>query len=339
MRIALMLPAVLAVNGPGNGVRVQVEQQANALEVLGHEVIRLNAWTPFDGRPFDILHGVSGGFPLQNFDRIGRTAAARVGLAPMLDTNEPVWRYRLAARLGRTVPKIYTVPGELSRQAHGCDVVVCRSESERRRVVGGLGVPAAKANIVLNGVGPPPAANPAIARQLLGFDGDFVLHLSSYGHARKNVERLIEAVGPTGIPLVIAGPTLETDRLTAVRLLTAKFPSVRLLGFLAPVERDALLAACRVFALPSEHEGTGLAALEAAAGGAAVVITNRGGASDYFGPHATYVSPYDILGIRRAVEAAMIAPRSGLLADHLRTVLTWRRSAEMLVEAYAAAGR
>lgn len=333
MRIAFLLPAVLAVNGPGNGVRVQIEEQAKALEALGHEVTRLNAWEPFDGRAFNVLHGVSGGFPLQNFDRLSRSAATKVGLAPILDTNEPLWRYRLAARLGRTVPKVYTVPGELARQAAGCDVVICRSKSERERVIHGLGVPEGKAKIVLNGVGPPPTPNPELARRLVGFDGDFVLHLSSYGHARKNVERLIEAVGPTGLSLVIAGSTLETDRLAAVRAAAGRFPSVRLLGFLTPVERDALSAACRVFALPSLHEGTGLAALEAAAGGAAVVITNHGGAGDYFGPHASYVDPVDTLGIRSAVEAAFRGPRTSALVDQLRT-LTWRRSAEQLIAAY-----
>ena len=333
MRIAFLLPAVLAVNGPGNGVRVQVEAQAAALEDLGHDVTRLNAWEPFDGRPFDILHGVSGALPLQNFDRLGRLAATKVGLAPILDTNEPLWRYRLAARLGRAVPKVYTVPGELARQAAGCDVVICRSSSERERVTRGLGVPMAKAKIVLNGVGPPPVADAELARRLVGFDGDFVLHLSSYGHARKNVERLIDAVGPTGIPLVIAGPTLETDRLAAVRAAAARFPSVKLLEYLAPLERDALLAACRVFALPSLHEGTGLAALEAAAGGAAVVITNRGGAADYFGAQAAYIDPFDTVAIRSAVETAFCAPHSKQLADHVLT-LTWRHSAEALVAAY-----
>ena len=333
MHIAFLLPAVFALNGPGNGVRVQVEEQAKALEELGHEVVRLNAWQPFDGRRFDILHGVSGGFPLQNFERLGRLTAGRVGLAPILDTNEPIWRYRLAARLGQVVPKIYTVPGELARQAGGCDVVICRSTSERERVIGGLGVPAAKAKVVLNGVGPPPVPNAELAHRLIGLDGDFVLHLSSYGQARKNVERLIEAVGPTGIPLVIAGPTLETDRLAAVRTAAARFPSVRLLEFLSQEERDALLAACRVFALPSLHEGTGLAALEAAAAGAAVVITNKGGAADYFGEHAAYVHPADTAAIRHAVGTAFAATRSSALANHLQS-LTWQRSAEQLLAAY-----
>ena len=74
-------------------------------------------------------------------------------------------------------------------------------------------------------------------------------------------------------------------------------------------------AACKVHALVSWMETTGLSSLEAAAMGANIVITDKGDTRDYFGNLAYYCAPDSIPSIREALLRAHSAPRSNLLQD------------------------
>jgi glycosyltransferase involved in cell wall biosynthesis len=89
-----------------------------------------------------------------------------------------------------------------------------------------------------------------------------------------------------------------------------------------------------VFCLPSSHEGTGLAALEAASHGAALVITRHGGPKDYFLQHAEYVDPFDVGDIARALKKVWEQPRTGALQEHISSNLTWDHSAQALERVY-----
>src|SRR5207302_3171004 len=135
-------------------------------------------------------------------------------------------------------------------------------------------------------------------------------------------------------PLVIAGTPEPGATLDRVKALAARHANVQLFGFLEQSTLNALYAACKVFCLPSHHEGTGLAALEAATYGAAVVITRRGGTRDYFGDLVEYVEPENDRDIRAAVTRAWDRPRSHALRDYVLRSLTWERSATALADAY-----
>ena len=158
--------------------------------------------------------------------------------------------------------------------------------------------------------------------------------MSAYTQGRKNVERLIRAAGPLEIPLIIAGTAEPGETLDRLRGLCETYPHVRLLGFQPPDMLQSLYAGCRVFALPSLHEGTGLVALEAAAHGAGVVITRCGGPPDYFGNLASYCDPHDIDSIRRAVEERWERPEGDRLQRHVLDTLTWDQSAHRLAAVY-----
>lgn len=341
LRIGFLLPGNFALAHAGNGVRVQAERQLEALAALGHTALRLEPWTPLARDSLDVLHFFSGGFPHYRIAPILRMASPRCRLvfSPIIDSNVANVPYRLAAALGRLHPKLFTIPGELATQAREVDAVVCRSAFEQKRVVRGLGVPAGKAHIVLNGVSPPrPDADAAAARLRFGLPQDFCLHVSAYTQPRKNVERLIRAVGPLGLPLVIAGIATDPAHKARLEALARPYAGIRFLDYLETQWRDSLYAAARVFCLPSEHEGTGLVALEAASYGAAIVITRNGGPRDYFGELAEYVDPESVEDIRAAVQRAWQAPRTDRLRRHVNEQLSWRQSAEGLLRVYGAAG-
>ncbi len=334
MRIGLMLPATFAIDAPGNGVRVQARRQADALQRAGHDVLRLDAWQYTKAADLDVVQFYLGGFAMHKIEGLRHFAGRLLAFAPIIDSNTSFATSRLAAALGNARGPLATVPGEFRRQALASDVVIVRSAHERDRVVRGLGVEPAKVEIVLNGIDPVDDANPAEVRRRLDLPDQFVLHVSGYTQERKHVARLIEAVGPTGHPLIIAGMPVPGPALDYLRALAGRFSNVRLLPWLDEPTLHGLYAACRVFALPSAHEGTGLVALEAASLGARIVITRNGGPPDYFRDMAEYVDPFSTEDIRAAIQRAWTAPASDALRQHVLGNLTWDASAAAMVNAY-----
>jgi glycosyltransferase involved in cell wall biosynthesis len=334
MRIGFLLPSLYATTSPGNGVRVQAQRQADALAALGHEVVRLDPWESVPPEKLDVCHFFVGGFPLFTVQSLAGKAG-KLAFAPIIDSNQPNWRYRIATRLGLAVPRVYTVPGEFYRQGSAADVVICRSTFEQVRVVRGLGIPVDKTAIVLNGVVPRARATPDRAFEILGSSEPFVLHVSAYTQGRKNVVRMARAVSSMGLKLVIAGTAEEGPVLDELRQVAGRHKNVHLLGYLDEATLQSFYAACRVFCLPSDHEGTGLVALEAAYQGARIVITKNGGPRDYLRSWAEYVDPYAEGEIRAAVERAWATPPDPTLQKHVSENLTWENSAKQLLAAYA----
>ena len=70
---------------------------------------------------------------------------------------------------------------------------------------------------------------------------------------------------------------------------------------LSDEELIAYYKKCKVFALPSLLEGVGMVALEAAAYGAEIVLTNIGAPKEYWDGHAELVNPYNIDDIGKAI--------------------------------------
>jgi len=339
MRIGFLLPTSFAVGTRGNGIAEQARRQAQALEDLGHTVIRLNPWEWQDERQLDVLHfflggpSMAGAVEYRNLSKPGLLV-----FAPIIDSNQSFATYRFAAALGGVSNRILTVPGILRRQALGSDVVVCRSSHEMQRVVRGLGVSPDKIAIVLNGCPPTGAAagDSQAVRQKLGLPQDFVLHISAFTQERKNVLRLLEAAERLAYPLVIAGTPQPGPILTELERRARASDRIRILGFVDEPTKAALYSLCRVFCLPSTHEGTGLVALEAGAAGANLVVTRNGGPPDYFLDCAEYVDPRSTRSIQAGLSKAWHAPRNDKLRRHIVERLSWAESGRCLERLYSA---
>src|SRR5580698_4005072 len=337
MRIGFLLPTSFAVGSRGSGIVEQARRQAEALESLGHTVVRLNPWEWKDERQLDVLHFYLGGPSMAGVveHRDPRKPGVLV-FAPIIDSNQSFVAYRSAAALGALSTRFSTVPGILRRQALGSHVVVCRSSHEVQRVSRGLGIPFDKIAVVLNGC--PPSAQASAAtddiRNRLQLPDEFVLHISAFTQERKNVLKLIEATQRLGYPLVIAGTAKPGDIMTEIERHARGNERLRILGFIDEPTKAALYSLCRVFCLPSIHEGTGLAALEAGAAGANVVITRNGGTRDYFLDHAEYVDPRSVQNIHDGIARAWHKPRGDGLREHIARRLSWLESGKSLEQVY-----
>ena len=156
MRIAYLLPAEFAIGNPGNGVTAQARAQAAAMERRGHDVVYLNPWDLQLEEEIDVLHFFMGGMALYGIETGRRLPpTGLIVMSPILDTNKAHGLYRLAAHFGSLLHRMPSVPAILSAQARGSDVVICRSQHERQRVIRSLGVSPECAAIVLNGVDSP----------------------------------------------------------------------------------------------------------------------------------------------------------------------------------------
>jgi glycosyltransferase involved in cell wall biosynthesis len=337
MRIGFLLPTHFSVGTRGSGIAEQARRQAEALESLGHAVVRLNPWEWQDERELDVLHFYLGGPNMKGVvEHRNLSKPGVLVFAPIIDSNQSFAAYRVAAALGGLSERFSTVPAILRRQALASHAVVCRSSHEVQRVSRGLGIPSEKIATVLNGC-PPSARAPDGASEIrdrLRLPSEFVLHISAFTQDRKNVLKLIEATQRLGYPLVIAGTAKAGRVMTEIERLAQGNDRLRILGFIDEPTKAALYSLCRVFCLPSIHEGTGLAALEAGAAGAGVVITCNGGTRDYFLEHARYVDPRSVQSIQDGIARAWEVPGGEGLREHIARRLSWLESGRALERVY-----
>jgi len=126
---------------------------------------------------------------------------------------------------------------------------------------------------------------------------------------RKNQLMLAHALRDSGVPLVLLGAVADGAYGALVRRHGGA--AVHVIESL-PHDSDLLASAyagARVFALPSWCEGAPLSALEAAAAGTELVLSDRSAEAEYFGPAASYCDPGDVRALRDAVLAAYRRPR------------------------------
>ncbi|MHB1162754.1 MAG: glycosyltransferase, partial [Chloroflexota bacterium] len=179
------------------------------------------------------------------------------------------------------------------------------------------------------------SAEPFVARYGVK---DYVLCVGRLEH-RKNQLLLVQALKDTGLPLVLVGQSLDPHYAELVRRHAES--TVLFIDHL-PHENDLLASAyagARVFALPSWSEGAPLAALEAAAAGTALVLSNRSSEQEYFGDLARYCDPSSVESIRETVleayhKDARNKARRRRLQTLVRSQYTWGKAAKDTLAAY-----
>ncbi|MEZ5319970.1 MAG: glycosyltransferase [Vicinamibacterales bacterium] len=182
-------------------------------------------------------------------------------------------------------------------------------------------------------------ASPEPFRRRLGLS-DYVLSVGRL-EPRKNQLLLARALRDTDLDLVLVGDVPKPDYADLVRRHGGRVHLVGRLGHDDDLLRSAF-AGARLFALPSWSEGAPLSALEAAAFGLPLVLSDRSGEREYFGALGRYVDPLDLDGIRDAVMQAWVesgdaAARRDASRAWIDRALTWDHHARETVAAYARA--
>ncbi len=165
--------------------------------------------------------------------------------------------------------------------------------------------------------------------------GEYVLCVARIDF-RKNQLRLIDAIRDLGLSLVCVGdPALASAwHLAYYRACRGRGGPVTFLTHRGPRELWPLYYNCALHCLPSYFETPGLSNLEAALAGARVVTTPHGATREYFGNLAQYCNPSSVGSIRLAIERSLQRPVPSGLRELVRERYTWRRAAEVTLEAY-----
>jgi glycosyltransferase involved in cell wall biosynthesis len=267
----------MAFHVPGGG-EVQLLAYQRHLASHGVEVILHDPWKP-QLRECDLVHFfscVGGSIPFCAFVR-------DLGLPLVVSSSLWLSADRLAD---------YPV-AEIRTQLSLADAVVTNSNAECAALSDLLGLPREKFCVVRNAVEDwfLDAADPAVFRAHLGTQDPFVLNVGNI-EQRKNQALLAKVM--RAFPhhkLVLIGAVRQPAYWAEVEAAAgANLIHVDALPHTSALLRSAY-AGCALFALPSLLETPGLAALEAAAQGAPLVLTREGCCEEYFGTRARYVDP------------------------------------------------
>jgi glycosyltransferase involved in cell wall biosynthesis len=330
-----------AFQAPGGGEN-QLVQTASHLESLGHSVRPFVPWADrFEEARLLHLFGMSReGLELA---RVARARGVPVVLSPIswfepralvaLAANALVGTWNLAKwALRIAAPRQPSWRRDLLRLAAA---ILPNSQAEAHQLVTLFDVDPNTIHVVPNGVDERFAqADPGLFRWKFD-EGSFVLYAGRI-EPRKNVLGLIRGTIAAGMPLVAIGNVVPGYEAYGEACRREGQGNVRWIGRLE--HDDPLLAsayaAARIFALPSWFETPGLAALEAALAGCAVVITPFGCTREYFGEKAHFARPDRPASIARALEAAWHTGPDLQMFNHIKSNYLWSSVARKTAEVY-----
>lgn len=299
MRIAYIMYPGACYMGAGDGSKMQAEIWLKELERKGHQVDRINPWGHYDWKQYDIIHVF--GFGLWNYDMIhwGSGINPNYVFSPIIDTNTPMWKYRLATHFGCSRLRLFSQNYALRLLKPDIKLFMARTEYEANYLRHGYGIEDNKIAIV------------PLSYREDKYDASiqkepFCLFAGTMTQPRKNVPNLIKAAKKYGFPLKLVGNKGNASSESRLRELIGDATNIEILGFVSDEELTLLYNRAKVFALPSLNEGVGLVALEAAIHGCNIVITNLGGPKEYYEKGTVQlVNPYDIDDIGKAILKSM----------------------------------
>ncbi len=369
LRVLLALHAPEGVNGQFGGPSRRVRATARALAALGVEAVVAYGDEIPDG-VFDVAHVHNIWQPEEALKQIRllRPRCRHLVFSPIyLDLSEfviglgltklyatsasldeaAVLHRPMMERLRWVGPGLDDILKMLSPDYRGClrrildtvDHVVFLSEHEKAAMTALEPLDGCGGSIVRNAAGIDwiDGADPDVFRRAYGLDR-YVLCVGSL-EARKNQMTLAAAWRNEPTPLALIGAGAEPKYVELVRLRLRR-------DWVAPghLDDDALLASAYAgadaFVLPSLSEGAPLSALEAAAAGTPLALSDRSSEREYFGDLAVYFDPTDPDAIRDAVRAATERGRDpayrAALRDFTRRTYSYERLATSLRDLYAA---
>lgn len=329
MNIAYIIYPDVMIAGPANGIRGQAMAWRKGLIDAGHNVNLICPWGEAQKwSQYDVIHFFGGTSWFDFIDEM-KKYNPNVLFSPVFDSIESVFKLNLLAHLSF---KGYHHPWSLYRKRVNCfRGILVRSEYERRYFKNAFYVPAEKIYKVPLSLTLDDSFHVNPVREKICF------HVSLLSNQRKNVRRLIEAAKKYGFPLVLAGDRGISRDFSPILNAIGQAQNIRLLGFLTKTELLNYYARAKVFALPSINEGVGLVALDAAALGCEVVITDKGGPKEYYQGDklAWLVNPYSVDSIGQAICSALTdTPRQPMLRQHVLTNFSTHAITSRLLEVY-----
>ncbi len=299
MKIAYIMYPGACYMGAGDGSKMQAEIWAKELVRKGHLVDRINAWGHYDWKSYDIIHVF--GLGLWNYDIIhwGSRINPNFVFSPIIDSNTPLWKYKLATYFGCSKLRLFSQNYALRQLKPDIKLFCARTRYEANYLHKGYDISEEKIEIIPLSYREDHYDN-SITKE------PFCLFVGTMTQPRKNVPNLIKAAKKYGFPLKLVGNKGNIESERRLKNLIGDAQNIEMLGFVTDEELISLYNRAKVFALPSLNEGVGLVALEAAIHGCNIVITNLGGPKEYYESNSVkLVNPHDIDDIGFCIAEAL----------------------------------
>ena len=177
--------------------------------------------------------------------------------------------------------------------------------------------------------------DPELFRNEYKVIGGFVLSVANIDEL-KNTHTLVSACKHLNLKLVTIGHIKNQEYFNS---FVHDYEGYIHLG---PFENEEMLksaysaySAYSIFALVSYCETPGIAALEAAAQGKKIVITQEGCASEYFSDYAKYVNPHELNSVIDGLRLGLSESRLSGLSEMIVAEYKWDKTAEEIINEYS----
>lgn len=283
-----------AMDMPGGGER-QLLAYANHLEKLGIRADKYDMWHSnlSDYQVFHCFSVMPGTIEMCDY-------AKRRGLKLVVSPNLWITQETKSNYPFSTIWNILEL----------ADKVVVNSDMEGNTLSNVFGMPREKFHTIYNGAEAEflVPSDLHVFRSRFNLERPFVLNVANI-ELRKNQLEFIKALRreQPDMDFVVAGGIRDQEYADECR--RAGGGHLKIVGSL-PYASELLrsaLAGCAFFAMPSLLETPSIAAIEAAAAGARVLLTQEGSTREYFGDSVTYVDPFSAESLCAGIEAALVA--------------------------------
>jgi len=328
LKIAYLMPPTLM--GRQNGVVSQALTWRDCLAKIGTKVDLLTPWETYEWDSYDAIHAFGIGHYLGMIPLLRARGAKKIVLSPIYDSNRGNFLASAISHLSLPIGEMRTTMATMRATLPYIDTILVRSDFEARKISSIFTIGQEKIVKV------PLPVRFAPEELCQGVTKDPICsHVSILSASIKNVDRLIQAAIKYQFPLHLAGRIGEEGFRKRLDSITRAHKNVVYEGHLSEENLKKLYARSRVFALPSLMEGVGLVALEAAAHGADIVITERGGPKEYYGSLARTVDPENIDDVGTSVmgflEGKTFQPA---LSERILNNFSLNATAERLLRVY-----
>ncbi|MBL1212797.1 MAG: glycosyltransferase [Ignavibacteriae bacterium] len=323
------------------GVYVKIMEFKKHYESRGIDVELFDIWNSVDRlKDFDLVHLLPANLALFNLARNLKFNNIKFVCEPVFFSNHSTNFLKAISSVDKLARKfakgVWFDYGFIRDICEWSELVLPNTQTEADKISKGFGISESKIKVIQNGVSERFLhGDPDLFKKKYGLE-KFILNVGHVGPYRKNMLRFIKAVNKIDIPAVIIGKISDAGETAAVMKEAEKNKNIH---FISDIPNDSPLlasayAACDTFVLPSLFETPGIAALEAALGGAKIVITKYGGTKDYFENYAEYVDPYSIENIQTAIEKSLNNNKSSEAKKYIQANFLWEQVAEKTLKTY-----
>ena len=310
-----------AFDCPGGGER-QLMAWKSHLEVLGHNVRLYDPWQPTPDEPkiFHFFSVMPGSYQL--CDYLKKKGKHLVITPNLWVTPETKWNYP---------------HDDIQRLLSIADRIIVNSSLEAKALSEVYEVDLSRFSVVYNGVEKSffDSASPELFRKWGGLANKRYLLNVANVESRKNQLRFLEALQDyPDLSLVVVGNARDSAYLEECRHVGKdQFIYVGPVEYGSELLRSAL-AGADAFVMPSTLETPSIAALEAAASGCRIMVTEVGSTTEYFGKNAVYIDPDSRESMSKGIGQVLQMP-SECLREHIQQRFTWTNVIRDLEQVYS----